>query len=282
MATTTRRKNQNKHSKSQNKHSKSKTDIMQKKIVSAGAALVLFLAALIAFPLGLRAQDGFSAREKGDIEAIVKDYLMRNPEVLIDALRLYQKRAEAAQKAQQTHSLKNSRDELLRDPGSPIGGNADGDVSVVEFFDYQCGYCKRAFPDTKRLVKDDSGVRFVYKEFPILGPASVIAARVALAARKQGKYIALHDALMGSRGRLDEARILGIARGAGLDVAQLKKDMADPEIDRIIARNKALARKLGITGTPGFVFGDAVVPGAISLEQMKSLVAEARSACKDC
>jgi protein-disulfide isomerase len=255
---------------------------MQKKFVRAGTALVLFLAALVALPFGLRAQDGFSAREKGDIEAIVKDYLMENPEVLIDALRLYQKRAEAAQKAQQAHSLKSSRDELLHDPDSPIGGNASGDVSVVEFFDYQCGYCKRAFPDTKRLVKDDSGVRFVYKEFPILGPASLIAARVALAARKQGKYVAFHDALMSARGRLDEARILSIARGAGLDVAQLKKDMADPEIDRIIARNKALARKLGVTGTPGFVIGDAVVPGAISLEQMKSLVAEARSACKDC
>ncbi len=210
------------------------------------------------------------------IEQIVHDYLLRNPQVILDAVEhLEQQRHDEAQAAAKT-AIADRRDELLHDPDSPVAGNPNGNVTIVEFFDYRCPYCKQVEPSLAQLRKDDRQLRFVYKEFPILGPDSVVASHAALAAHKQNKYQALHDALLAARGRLDETTILKMAADAGLDAKRLKADMDSPEIDRIISRNMALARALGINGTPGFIIGDQLVPGAIDLPTLQKLVAEAR------
>jgi len=151
-------------------------------------------------------------------------------------------------------------------------------VTIVEFFDYQCPYCKRVFPAVQTLLKTDGNIRYVFKEFPILGPQSVVAARAALAAWKldRDRYVPFHTALMQSRGRLSERKILDVAAEIGLDVERLRAAMADPGIDKVLARNAELARALDINGTPAFVIGEKVVPGAVDLETLTALVSQAR------
>ena len=210
------------------------------------------------------------------IERIIHDYLMRNPEVILDAVEsLEQKRNEQARETAKS-AIAERRDEILNDPEAPVAGNPNGDVTIVEFFDYRCPYCKQVEPSLAQLRKDDAKVRFVYKELPILGPDSVVASHAALAARKQNKYQELHDALMRARGTLDEAAVMKIAADAGLDTAKLKADMKSPDIERIIKRNIELAHALTISGTPGFIIGDQLVPGAVDMATLKSLVADAR------
>lgn len=209
------------------------------------------------------------------IERIVREYLLRNPEVILDAMENLEKKREAEARLGAKAAIASRRDEILNDPDSPVGGNATGDVTIVEFFDYRCPYCKQVVAPLAQLLKDDAKLRFVYKELPILGPDSVVAARAALAARKQNKYHDMHRALMATRA-LDEASILKIAGEQGLDVARLKSDMASAEIQRMLDRNLQLARALNINGTPAFVVGDIVVPGAVDLPTLKSLVTEAR------
>jgi protein-disulfide isomerase len=242
----------------------------------AGALAVL---AALASPVSAKAQQP-SANDpagKAAIEQIIHDYLMAHPEVLVQSLTAYQERQEQAQAEAQRGALTSRQDELTRDPASPVGGNPKGDVTLVEFFDYQCGYCKAVNADVKRLLESDGKLRLVYKEFPILGPASVTAARAALAAQRQGKYDALHAALMENRGQLDDDKIYRIAGSAGLDVDRLKKDMEAPEIQAALQKNLKLASDLNIRGTPAFVVGDQIVPGAISLDKLKELVASGRA-----
>jgi len=210
------------------------------------------------------------------IERIIHDYLMRNPEVILDAVEsLEQKRNEQARETAKS-AIAEHRDEILNDPDSPVAGNAKGDVTIVEFFDYRCPYCKQVEPSLAQLREEDPNVRFVYKELPILGPDSVVATRAALAARKQKKYQELHDALMRARGTLDEATVLKIASEVGIDTKQLKADMTSPDVERIIKRNIDLAHSLTISGTPGFIIGNQLVPGAVDMATLKSLVADAR------
>jgi len=261
---------------------------------SAAAALALMLA--VAWPWGSWAQDPgpqkpeagaspkqsmpvngtMSPEQVEAIERIVHDYLLRNPQVILDAVEQLEKKHDDEAQAAAKTALTEHRDEVLHDPTSPVAGNPSGDVTIVEFFDYRCPYCKQVEPSLAQLRKEDHQLRFVYKEFPILGPDSVIASHAALAARKQNKYQPLHDALMAARGHLDEATILKIAADAGLDVQRLKADMKSPDIDEIISRNMDLAHVLNITGTPGFLVGDQLVPGAVDLDDLKKLVAEAR------
>ena len=167
---------------------------------------------------------------------------------------------------------------LFDDPASPIGGNPDGDVTMVEFFDYRCGYCKGVQRTVAAALEQDPSLRVVFKELPVLGLVSVVAARAALAAHRQNpdKYVAFHGALMKSRDRLTKPSILRIARDMGFDAKRLEADMSSPEIDQAIERNLALATTLGILGTPAFVIGDKIVPGAVSLKTMKRLIARAR------
>ena len=216
------------------------------------------------------------AEQRQAIEQVVREYLLKHPEVIVEAIDELQKRERADEERKAKQGLSQNKGKLFNDPASPVGGNPNGDVTLVEFFDYQCGYCKSVMADVQRLMKDDGKLKFVYKELPILGPASLTAAKAALAARGQGKYEALHYALMGHRGQLDEATFMRLAASVGLATARLKKDMDSPEVQQAIGANLALAEQLGIRGTPGFVVGERIVPGAIKLDDMKKLVAEAR------
>ena len=214
--------------------------------------------------------------DRAAIEQIVREYLLAHPEILVEALTAYQEKQEAEQANAQRQALVSRQDELFKNPTSPVAGNPQGDVTLVEFFDYQCGYCKSVHADVRRLLDQDGKVRLVLKEFPILGPASLTASRAALAAQKQGKYDAMHNALMENRGQLDDDKIMRIAGSVGLDVERLKKDMQAPEIQDALQRNLRLAGELNIRGTPAFVIGDQIVPGAVSLERLKEMVAAKR------
>ena len=215
--------------------------------------------------------------EQQRIEQIIHDYLLAHPEVIVESLRA----ADAKQKQKQEDASRAAivarRKELLEDPSAPVGGNPKGDVTLVEFFDYRCPYCKQVEPAIEALLKDDANLRIVYKEWPILGPPSVFATHVALAALKRGKYARFHAAMMAAKGEITEDVILRVAAGAGLDGAQLKADMAAPEIDQLIKRNYDLADALGIRGTPAFVIGDNLVPGAVDLQTLKQKIKAARA-----
>lgn len=214
--------------------------------------------------------------ELDEFEQRVRDYLLANPEVIMEALQVLQARQRAAEAEQLKRTLAERGEEILNDPAAPVGGNPDGDVTLVEFFDYNCPYCRRVAPTVAEIEAADSGLRLVYKEFPILGPGSEFAARAALASHRQGRYAPFHHALMQATEPVTEASVLEIAREVGLDVERLRADMADPAIAAAIARNLALASALGITGTPSFVIGEEVVPGAVDRGTLERLIAQAR------
>ena len=240
-----------------------------------GAVLAVFV--LGASPAAA-AEDALSPGQKRAVEEVVREYLRRNPEVLLEAIAAIRAKREAEQQATVRDSLVSLRGELENDPTSPVGGNPQGNVTIVEFFDYNCPYCKRVLPSVQKLLKTDGNIRYVFKEFPILGPQSVVAARAALAAWKlnRDRYVPFHTALLQSKGRLSERKILDVAAEVGLDVERLRAAMADPGIDKILARNAELARALDINGTPAFVIGETVIPGAVDLETLTALVSEAR------
>jgi protein-disulfide isomerase len=237
------------------------------------------LAGLMAAPVG--AQDdqasNFSPAEEDAIRQLVRDYLLTNPEVLMEAAQVYRERQQELQQKQASQTLVMRREELDRDPDSPVIGNPDGDVVVVEFFDYRCPYCVRVAEDLREAVEDDGDIRLVMKEFPILGPESMVAARMALAAEKQGKYEELHFAMMTVSGKLTEEKAFKIAEKIDLDMDQLRRDMEAPEIDAMLQRNFALAQALQINGTPAFVIGDEVVRGAIDMRALRQIVGQTRA-----
>lgn len=223
-----------------------------------------------------RAAEGPDGPSRQAIEAIVHEYILSHPEVVGHALQTLEARRREAEQQRAREALLLHRDQLLQDQHSPVGGNPRGDVTVVEFFDYRCGDCKGVAGTVKTLVQSDPTIRLVYKELPVLGPDSVLAARAALAAQAQGKYVAFHDALMAAPAPLTSAAIFQIAAEVGLDVGRLQSDMEAPGIRAAIDRNHALAGDLGINGTPAFVVGLELVPGAIDLHAMKALVSQAR------
>ena len=232
-----------------------------------------FLAIAPACPLGAAE---ITPEQRKAIEAIIHDYLMQNPDVLIDALREAEAKANSDAEIKAAQVLRDRRHEVFDDPATPVGGNPQGDVTVVEFFDYRCPYCKQVHPAIQKLLDEDRKLRFVYKEFPVLGEQSDIAAHAALAARLQGKYEPFHNAMMAAKGQITEEAVYRIADSIGLDVDRLKRDMTDPEIDRALNANRSLAKALDLRGTPGFVIGDHIVPGAIDLDALKTMVADAR------
>ena len=245
-------------------------------------AWLLLLSTLIACVSPWEAAAQAIAADKAAAKQMIREVLEENPELLMEALDSLRKKMEAGQTPGARASLGKLRKELERDPGTFIAGNPEGDVTIVEFFDYRCGFCKRAQPIIQGLLKQDGGVRLALKEFPILGPESVIASRAAIAAMKQEKYAPFHDALMATQGALSEERILHIASGNGLDVIKLRKDMDNPEIKKTIDRNHEIAQTLGISGTPSFIIGDTLAPGFIELEDFERLVAAARKECLTC
>jgi protein-disulfide isomerase len=211
------------------------------------------------------------------VEEMIRQYILTHPEVLMESLRAFQERQQAQERERTAAALVARAAELLQDPATPVGGNPQGDVTVVEFFDYRCGYCQRMAATLTQLLAEDRNVRLVYKELPILGPESVLAARAALAARAQGKYLPFHGALLAAGGPLTLEEILKVARTIPLDTEKLQADMQAPEIQEALQRNRALAQQLGIRGTPAFIVGAELVPGALELPRLKELVAKARA-----
>lgn len=204
----------------------------------------------------------FSPDQKRAIEGIVKDYLVENPEIFLEIQTALEKKM-ADQEAERTKKMvAEHAKEIYRAPNAPVAGNPDGDITVVEFFDYNCGYCKRGFAEVAKLVEQDKNVRVVFKEFPILTEGSEQAARVALASRMQGKYWEVHRDLIQTKGAVNEAVALKVAEKHGLDMVKLRVDMASPEVKAEIDRVKDLANKLGINGTPHFLVGDKAIGGA--------------------
>lgn len=211
-----------------------------------------------------------------DIKALALEAIRENPEIIMEAVQALEARQAAAQVAQIENTLERERDLLENDPNAPVLGNLDGDVTIVEFFDYNCPFCRKVKPEVQALIADDPNVRLVYREWPILGEGSVFAARAALAARSQGKYEEFHWAMMGMQGRAEEASVLRIAEEVGLDLEKLRVDMEAPEIDDHIAQSMRLTRALGFSGTPSFVIGDALVPGFVEAPVLAEQVAKAR------
>jgi protein-disulfide isomerase len=210
------------------------------------------------------------------IEGIVRDYLLHNPDVLIEALHGAEDKLNREADAKAAKVLSDQRREIFDDPATPVGGNPRGDVTIVEFFDYRCPYCKQVLPSLQALLKEDQKLRFLYKEMPVLGPQSVTAAHAALAAERQGKYEAFHNAMMATKGQITDETVYKVAGSVGLDVERLKQDMSAPDIGQALKTNLALADALNIRGTPGFIVGNHIVPGAMDLDALRNMVAEAR------
>lgn len=243
-------------------------------------------AILIAVALFLAAIGGYAfkefavARNSADAPSIdqqISQYLKNHPDEVMAALQLAQANEERRQMVAAQQALELQQDQIFNNPADPVLGNQQGDVTVVEFFDYRCPYCKRVADSLVTLLKDDPNVRIVFKELPILGPDSVVAAKIALAAHRQGKYEQVHMAFMAHKGSFDEAALLDLAASLGADRAKLVADMQDPAILGLLQANNSLATALGITGTPGFLFGKQLVPGALSLDDMKKLISSARA-----
>lgn len=219
-----------------------------------------------------------SPAEREAIEGVVREFLLKNPEVIINAIQNMREREQREAEARSKANLVKFRDMLLNDPDTPVGANPKGDVTIVEFFDYRCGFCKRVFPDIMTVIKTDKNIRYVYKEFPILGPDSVTASKAALAAWSldKTKYEGFHQAMMESKGGLPESRVMDFAELSGYDTKALKKAMADPKIEDQIAKNFALAKEFDINGTPAFIIGDDIIRGAIDLKALRSVISKAR------
>ena len=218
--------------------------------------------------------------EREAFRAEVRAYLLENPEVIMEAIQVLESRRAADEAAADADLVARHRDELFSDPDSWVGGNPDGDVTLVEFLDYRCGYCKRAHPEVLALLERDPNIRYVVKEFPILGPDSVAAARMALAALEldRARFGDLHDALMTHDGQLTEAAAYEIAADVGYDTEALRARAQQPDIEAEIRDNYALAQALNINGTPGFVLGDRIIRGYLPVDQMAAEVAEVREA----
>jgi protein-disulfide isomerase len=244
------------------------------------ALIATLIGGIGALPVAVSAQTAAtdkSAPNKAAVEKIVRDYILTNPEIITEALQLLQAKKKLAESAADQQLLASNRAQLINDPTSPVGGNAKGDVTVVEFFDYRCGVCKRIHPIVDQLVKSDPNIRRVYKEWPILGPNSVLAARAAIASREQGKYLSFHKVMMKANSAFSEGAIMAMAESVGIDAAKLRRDMRSPETDAVIRKNYALADRLKLNGTPSFVIGDTLLRGGRDLDSLRALVAEARA-----
>ncbi|KAA2215270.1 DsbA family protein [Pseudoroseomonas oryzae] len=236
----------------------------------------LLLAAL-ALPLASPAMaQPLSPQQRAEVVEVVRDALKRDPTILRDAVAAMQQAQQQDRESSQRSAIAAHRAALLEDPADPVKGNPRGDVTIVEFFDVRCGYCKVLHPTLESLLREDEGIRLVLKDLPVLGAASVTASRALLAAQRQNKYLPLQDALMRLRGEPTEAVLQAEAARAGLDWAQMQRDMADPATEAKLRSNLDLARALSIEGTPALVIGGTLVPGAVDLATLKALVAEAR------
>ncbi|MDH5253799.1 MAG: DsbA family protein [Nitrospira sp.] len=208
-------------------------------------------------------------------DAAIERYIRTHPEVIVQSLQALEAKREAELRERQKVALATKQHDLLHDPTSPVSGNPKGEITLVEFYDYRCGFCKKAAQAVTELQKEDPRVRVVYKDFPILGEPSELAAKAALASQAQGKHQVFHEALLASHADMTREEILKIAVTVGLDVKRLEADMANPAWQAVIEKNRALAQDLGISGTPGFIVGNELVPGMLDLNGLKELIARA-------
>ncbi|MEO3432346.1 DsbA family protein [Inquilinus sp. CAU 1745] len=255
------------------------------KLAIAGSLALSALAAALSAASLLFAIGVFDASETRVVprafENQARAYILRNPEVIVEAFRRMEERQQVAEANELRSIVAARRDEIFNDPTAPVAGNPEGDVTIVEFFDYNCPYCREAAPLLAEVEESDDGLRFVYKEFPILGPGSEFAARAALASQRQGKYEAFHQAMMAHSGAITERSTIEIAEAVGLDIERLRRDMEDSAIAETIKRNITLAQALRISGTPTFIVGDEIVRGLVDLETMERLITQAREQVAD-
>lgn len=252
---------------------KKKSTLWKKYILSAAVI------GLGAMGSGVAVAQSFSPEQKAEIEKMFKDYIMNNPEVLMQSVSAYQQKEEDKSRATAEQNLKGYMDYFLNGNTLPMTGNPQGDVTLVEFFDYNCGYCKKAYSDILQILQQDQNIRVVFQEMPILSPSSSTMSKIALAANNQGKYWDVHKALMDYRGGQNEANILEMLAAKtelGLDMNKLKEDMASALIDSTINKNMKVAKDLGIRGTPGFIVGEQIYPGYIGIDGLKTAIADAR------
>jgi len=245
-------------------------------MIAAGALLAVQLTAPSRVASSETAYASTAASDKAAIGKIVREYILANPEVLVEAMQELERKQDSQRDSVAQKAIRQYQQELLHDVDSPVAGNPSGDVTIVEFMDYQCGYCKRAHASILSEATADGKVKIIYKDLPILGEASRIGALAALASRAQGKHDAFHNALMEYKGPIDRAKILEVAASVGIDVPRLEQDMQDPKLKAIIDRNMAVATALGVRGTPAFVIGNQFVPGAIDPDTLRQLITDAR------
>jgi protein-disulfide isomerase len=240
------------------------------------ARIIPFAAAML-LALPAASAQSFSADQRREIESIVKDYLIAHPEVMQEVLTAVDKRQKDAEAQKTAATIKANKATLFNSPHEVVLGNPQGSVTAVEFFDYNCAFCKHALPDMMKLLQTNTNLRFVLKEFPVLGPGSVEAAHVAVAARMQdptgAKYIEFHQKLLGGRGAADQARALAVAKEVGFDMTRIQKDLDSPEVKTTIDEDMKLADELGIDGTPSYVIGDQLVVGAVGFDELKQKLA---------
>jgi len=250
----------------------------------AALPLAIALAAFAAAPA--RAQS-FAPDQKSEIEKIVREYLLSHPELLQEAMAELDRRQNAADAEKHLAAIKNNATAIFSSPRQVNLGNLQGDVVMVEFFDYNCAFCKRAMSDMLDLLKSDSKLKVVLKEFPVLGEGSVAAAQVAVAVRMQDRtggkrYLDFHQKLLGGRGAADKARALAVAKEVGFDMARIDKDLQSEEVKQTLEESFKLAEGLGLNGTPSYVFPSEVVVGAVGLPALKGRVNVARCGKENC
>lgn len=235
------------------------------------------LCGAIPFVLGAAPAQAAEALTKDDVKAVIEEYLKEKPGIVIEAIESYRTQQEANMEKEASKKLEQFKP-YFSDKSLPSMGPADAKITIVEFFDYNCGYCKRALPDIQAALKDHKDVRVVFQEMPILSPLSQSAAKWAMAAHKQGKYFEFHSALMEFQGEKTDDALAKMATEIGLNVDQMKKDAASPEIDEQIKKSSEAAREIGIQGTPAFIVGNTLYRGYLGEDGMKKAIEEARKA----
>lgn len=240
--------------------------------------IATLLALTLSFGSNAQEAQNVDPAEREKIEQVVQDYLLENPEIIAIAIRELQRRQTVARMAP---AVAMYRDFLENDPEAAVIGNPDGDVTIVEFFDYRCGYCRRHFPEVLKLVKEDGNIRYLPRQFPVLDrdgepPVSYLAAKAALAAHKQGKFEEFHVAAMTSPGALTEDVLYEIAGRMGLDVTRLKADMSDRVLEKNVQNTLAIGKDIGFEGTPGYIIGNDMILGAEGRERLVQAVTRAR------
>ena len=241
-------------------------------------------ALLLAFTLPAAAENSFNDAQKAEIGQIVREYLLDNPEILLEMSQTLEAKQKDAEAKQREAAMAANADQIFRSPHDHVAGNAEGDVTIVEFFDYNCGWCKKGFPEVVSLIEKDKNLRVVLKEFPIFGGDSDYAAKAAIAAGKQGKYWELHSALFTHEGKITKEVVDEAAKSLGLDLAKLKADMESQEVIDIIGQNQALAQSLAINGTPAFIIDTHVTPGYLPAPDLMAAIQQVRDSggCKLC